>query len=174
MATGHLTVAELVTFILFMLLFMGPVNTAFTAVQFLAAALGALQRITDIQQIPAEDATDIITHPTLPAPSAAPMIQFRDARFGYRPDHPVLDSVSFTVARGSRTAIVGLSGAGKSTLLALIERFYDLDGGRIELAGVDITALPRTVLRSQLGMWNRTRPRSRAPSGRTSPSRPRR
>ncbi|MDV7357421.1 ABC transporter ATP-binding protein [Rhodococcus oxybenzonivorans] len=157
-ATGHLTVAELVTFILFMLLFMGPVNTAFTAVQSLAAALGALQRITDIQRIPAEDAADIITHPALPAPSAAPMVRFRDARFGYRPDHPVLDSVSFTVARGSRTAIVGLSGAGKSTLLALIERFYDLDGGRIELAGVDITALPRTVLRSQLGYVEQNAP----------------
>jgi len=157
-ATGHLTVAELVTFILFMLLFMGPVNTAFTAVQSIAAALGALQRITDIQQIPAEDAADIITHPTLPAPSAAPMVQFRDARFGYRPDHRVLDSVSFTVARGSRTAIVGLSGAGKSTLLALIERFYDLDRGRIELAGVDITALPRTVLRSQLGYVEQNAP----------------
>lgn len=82
-----------------MLLFMDPVNTAFTAVQSIAAALGALQRITDIQQIPAEDVADIITHPTLPASSASPMVQFRDTRFGYRPDHPVLDSVSFTVAR---------------------------------------------------------------------------
>ncbi|QSE95183.1 ABC transporter ATP-binding protein [Rhodococcus pseudokoreensis] len=156
-ATGHLTVAELVTFILFMLLFMGPVNTAFTAVQSVAAALGALQRITEIEQIPAEDAADIITHPTLPA-SSAPMVEFRDARFGYRPAHPVLDSVSFTVARGSRTAIVGLSGAGKSTLLALVERFYDLDGGRIELAGVNITGLPRTVLRSQLGYVEQNAP----------------
>ncbi|MCQ4117831.1 ABC transporter ATP-binding protein [Rhodococcus tibetensis] len=158
-ATGHLTVAELVTFILFMLLFMDPVNTAFTAVQSLAAALGALQRITDIQQIPAEDATDTITHRQLsPSASSAPIIQFRDVRFGYRPNHLVLDSVSFTVARGSRTAIVGLSGAGKSTLLALVERFYDLDGGRIELAGVDITSLPRTVLRSQLGYVEQNAP----------------
>lgn len=50
--TGHLTVAELVTFLLFMSLFMGPVNTAFTAVQSVAAALGALQRITDISRSP--------------------------------------------------------------------------------------------------------------------------
>ncbi|WP_232238167.1 ABC transporter ATP-binding protein [Rhodococcus sp. 2G] len=59
--------------------------------------------------------------------------------------------MSFTVPRGSRTAIVGPSGAGKSTLLALIERFYDPDDGRIELGGVDIAALPRRVLRAGIG-----------------------
>ncbi|MFZ2173737.1 MAG: ABC transporter ATP-binding protein [Rhodococcus sp. (in: high G+C Gram-positive bacteria)] len=126
-------------------------NTAFTAVQSVAAALGALQRITDIQQVPAEDATDTIRHREIPAPSEAPMLRFDGVRFGYRPDHPVLDSVSFTVARGSRTAIVGLSGAGKSTLLALVERFDEVESGRIEIAGVDITDVPRPVLRSQLG-----------------------
>ncbi|MGW4337478.1 ATP-binding cassette domain-containing protein [Rhodococcus koreensis] len=66
-------------------------------------------------------------------------------------DQPPLDLFHIRVPRGSRTAIVGLSGAGKSTLLALIERFYDLGVGRIEIAGVDITDLPRTVLRAHLG-----------------------
>ena len=157
-ATGHLTVAELVTFILFMLLFMGPVNTAFTAVQSVAAALGALQRITDIQQISAEDATDTIRHRQLPAPSEAPMLRFDGVRFGYRPDQLVLDSVSFAVVRGSRTAIVGLSGAGKSTILALVERFYEVDDGRIDVAGADITDLPRSVLRSHLGYVEQNAP----------------
>ncbi|MGW5153289.1 ABC transporter ATP-binding protein [Rhodococcus koreensis] len=149
-ATGDLTVAELVTFILFMLLFMDPVNTAFGAVQSVAGALGALQRITEIQQIPAEDATDTLRYPALPD-TAAVMLRFEDVHFAYRPGHPVLAGVNLRVPSGSRTAIVGLSGAGKSTLLALIERFYDLDAGRIEVAGVDITDLPRVVLRAHLG-----------------------
>ena len=149
-AAGDLTVAELVTFILFMLLFMGPVNTAFGAVQSVSAALGALQRITEIQQVPAEDATDTIRCPALPD-TAAVMLRLEDVHFAYRPGHPVLAGVSVRVPQGSRTAIVGLSGAGKSTLLALVERFYDLDAGRIEVAGVDITDVPRSVLRAHLG-----------------------
>jgi ATP-binding cassette subfamily B protein len=49
-------------------------------------------------------------------------------------------------------AIVGPTGAGKTTLVNLVMRFYDLDAGRITLDGVDITAMPRATLRSQVGM----------------------
>jgi ABC-type multidrug transport system fused ATPase/permease subunit len=59
--------------------------------------------------------------------------------------------VSFTVARGSRVALVGPSGAGKSTVLALIERFYDATGGRICVDGHDVRDLPRAALRRRLG-----------------------
>ncbi|NMM91580.1 hypothetical protein B2J88_46035 [Rhodococcus sp. SRB_17] len=150
-AGGDLSVAELVTFILFMFLFMGPVNTAFTAVQSVATAFGALQRITEIRQVPTEDAADTIRYPQLPE-STAPMLRFHDVSFSYEPGHaPVLDEVTLTVERGSRTAIVGPSGAGKSTLLALTERFYDIAHGRIEVGGIDITDLPRAVLRAQVG-----------------------
>ncbi|TFD52963.1 ABC transporter ATP-binding protein [Cryobacterium frigoriphilum] len=63
----------------------------------------------------------------------------------------VLHGVSFSAPRGLRTALVGPSGAGKSTILALIERFYDASAGTVRLGGVDIRALDRTALRSQIG-----------------------
>jgi ATP-binding cassette subfamily B protein len=63
----------------------------------------------------------------------------------------VLRGVSFSVPRGSRTALVGPSGAGKSTILALIERFYDPTAGVVRFDGVDIRALDRTELRGQIG-----------------------
>ncbi len=53
---------------------------------------------------------------------------------------------------GQTVAIVGPTGAGKTTLVNLIMRFYDVDSGRITLDGVDITAMPRAELRSQIGM----------------------
>ncbi|MFF0284280.1 ATP-binding cassette domain-containing protein [Rhodococcus aetherivorans] len=70
----------------------------------------------------------------------------------------VLDSVSFAVVRGSRTAIVELSGASKSAILALVERFYEVNDGRIDVAGADITDLPRSVLRSYLGYVEQNAP----------------
>jgi ATP-binding cassette subfamily B protein len=63
----------------------------------------------------------------------------------------VLDSVSFSIPAGSRTALVGPSGAGKSTVLSLVERFYDPVEGTIELLGEDITTIQRTELRAMMG-----------------------
>jgi ATP-binding cassette subfamily B protein len=63
----------------------------------------------------------------------------------------VLHGVSFSAPRGKRTALVGPSGAGKSTILALIERFYDPTSGVIRLGGIDLRALDRADLRSQIG-----------------------
>src|SRR5690606_2865794 len=56
------------------------------------------------------------------------------------------------VEPGQTVAIVGKTGAGKTTLVNLIMRFYELDGGRILLDGVDIADLPRGELRSRIGM----------------------
>jgi ABC-type multidrug transport system fused ATPase/permease subunit len=66
-------------------------------------------------------------------------------------DLTVLRGVSFTAPRGKRTALVGPSGAGKSTILALIERFYDPTAGVVRLGGIDVRALDREALRSQIG-----------------------
>jgi len=66
-------------------------------------------------------------------------------------DRTVLHGISFSAARGKRTALVGPSGAGKSTILALIERFYDPTEGIVRLGGVDIRGLDRDELRAQIG-----------------------
>lgn len=66
-------------------------------------------------------------------------------------EREVLRGVSFTVARGSRVALVGPSGAGKSTVLSLVERFYDPTGGAILVDGVDARDLARDDLRSRFG-----------------------
>jgi ATP-binding cassette subfamily B protein len=63
---------------------------------------------------------------------------------------PVLRDVSFTAASGKTTALVGASGAGKTTLVALLERFYDLDSGVIEIDGQDISRVTKQSLRQSL------------------------
>ncbi|WP_082714931.1 ABC transporter ATP-binding protein [Falsirhodobacter sp. alg1] len=69
----------------------------------------------------------------------APALRFEDVSFSYNNDHDqALRNISFSVAPGSVTALVGPSGAGKTTVARLIPRFWDVTSGKIELGGVDI------------------------------------
>lgn len=165
-ATGALTIAQLVTFIIFLFMMVMPLGQVFGAVNSVNQALGALGRIQEVVNLPTESQSDreLAEHVSLTAGAKpdAPAIAFRDVRFTYRSipaEHEegeitetrVLHGVSFDVQKGSRTALVGPSGAGKSTVLGLIERFYDPDSGVVELDGIDLRALDRAELRAQLG-----------------------
>ena len=77
-------------------------------------------------------------------------IVFDEVSFSYAQGMPVVRGVSFAAEAGRTTAIVGGSGAGKSTLIALVQRFYDLDGGRIVIDGQDIAGVTKHSLRSQI------------------------
>ncbi|MFC0529727.1 ABC transporter ATP-binding protein [Phytohabitans kaempferiae] len=83
---------------------------------------------------------------------AEPAIELRDVRFGYESGRTTVDGVSFTVRRGTTTAIVGPSGAGKSTLLALIARFHETDSGSVRVLGHDVRDYDPADLMRQLGI----------------------
>merc|ERR1711877_69628 len=71
--------------------------------------------------------------------------------FPTRPDVLVLNAFSLKLPKNTTTALVGSSGSGKSTVVSLIQRFYDVDGGKITLDGVDLTHLDMSWFRSQIG-----------------------
>ena len=76
-------------------------------------------------------------------------IAFENVRFAYREGAGVLDGVTFTARQGEVTALIGPSGGGKSTACKLAARFWDVNGGKITLGGVDISTIdPETLLRS--------------------------
>jgi ATP-binding cassette subfamily B protein len=77
-------------------------------------------------------------------------VRFNEVSFAYSENLPVLYGVDFVAEAGKTTAIVGASGAGKSTLTALLERFYDVDGGSIEIDGQDISKVTKQSLREQI------------------------
>ncbi|MDR1768552.1 MAG: ABC transporter ATP-binding protein/permease [Propionibacteriaceae bacterium] len=79
-------------------------------------------------------------------------VEFEHVAFSYSPDKPLIKDLSLVAEPGATIAIVGPTGAGKTTLVNLILRFYDVQSGRITLDGIDITKLPRKVLREQIGM----------------------
>ncbi len=113
------------------------------------------QSLTDLEQMisllaikPAiEDRPDA---PALEVGSGA--VSFRCVDFRYDPRRPILSDVDFRVASGATVAIVGPSGAGKSTITRLLFRFYDVDGGAIEIDGQDIREVTQNSLRRAIGV----------------------
>ena len=79
-------------------------------------------------------------------------IAFSHVRFGYNPERPLMQDVSFTAKPGQKIAVVGSTGAGKTTLVNLLMRFYEVDGGKITVDGVDTAAVARSGLRKNFGM----------------------
>jgi len=79
-------------------------------------------------------------------------VAFEHIRFGYDPAKPIIKDFSFEARAGQRVAIVGPTGAGKTTLVKLLMRYYELDGGRILVDGVDIRTMSRHELRRKFGM----------------------
>ncbi|WP_144720764.1 ABC transporter ATP-binding protein [Agrococcus jejuensis] len=167
-ATGELPIASLVGFLMFLSYMIFPLGQMIGAVTAVSTALGALGRIQEIVRLAPEDAGDIAVDETPTGDAVA----FEGVSFRYPEsvvrsrrevegtdadeDAPlespiVLQDVSFTVAPGTRTAIVGPSGAGKSTLFALVERFYDPTAGRIVIAGRDARSVERRALRAGIG-----------------------
>jgi ATP-binding cassette, subfamily B, multidrug efflux pump len=83
----------------------------------------------------------------------APAVAFEHVTFRYKPSGaPVLNDISFTIARGETVAIVGATGAGKSTVTGLVQRFYDVDSGIVKVGGRDVRDYQRESLRSRFAV----------------------
>ena len=79
-------------------------------------------------------------------------ITYEHVAFSYNPENPILTDVNFEVPGGSMYAIVGPSGSGKSTVVNLIPRLYDVNGGSVKVAGVDVRDFDLEYLRSKIGV----------------------
>ena len=85
-----------------------------------------------------------------PAPRLQGQIEFDRVAFSYTSDRSVLSDVSFNIAAGRMTALVGPTGSGKTTIAALIGRFYDPGSGAVKMDGVDLREFEQKSLRDQI------------------------
>lgn len=79
-------------------------------------------------------------------------VQFEHVNFGYEPGHPILKDISLYGKPGQKIAFVGSTGAGKTTITNLINRFYDIDGGKLTYDGIDVSRIKKDDLRHSLGI----------------------
>ena len=145
-----LTVADLVGFFLYLELFYQPLHHLSGAWEQIQEALASADRVTELlEEVPEVDDAEKAVALPLPIKGG---ITLQDVRFGYIPGETILNSVNLDIAPRSTVALVGPTGVGKTTLAGLIPRFYDVDGGRICIDGIDIRRLSLDSLRAQISI----------------------
>ncbi|PYR37599.1 MAG: hypothetical protein DMF89_23465 [Acidobacteria bacterium] len=149
-ASGHLTIGELTSFIATLFLMYGPAKKLSRVNANLQQAMAASERIFELLDTHTEVAEKA---GALELPRFQRTIEFRDVSFKYD-EMPgrILRDVSFAVRVGEMIAIVGRSGAGKTTMVNLLPRFYDVTAGSIAIDGVDIRDVALASLRRQIGI----------------------
>ncbi|MFP1643929.1 ABC transporter transmembrane domain-containing protein [Pontitalea aquivivens] len=149
---GHMSVGELVQFVIYAVMVAGSVGALSEIWGELQRAAGATERLVELL-----GAGDTVRDPAHPLPLPMPAkgaIGFEDVTFHYpsRPDVSALDHVSLSIAPGETVALVGPSGAGKTTVIQLIQRFWDPETGRVTIDGHDLRDMARADFRRAIAL----------------------
>ncbi|MGN1473443.1 MAG: ABC transporter ATP-binding protein [Eubacteriales bacterium] len=145
---GRITVGQLSVFLSYASQYAKPFNEISGVITELQNALTCAARVFVLLDEP-EETPD----PAQPeTPPSEGRVTLRDVSFRYIPERPLIDDLSLAVSPGQRIAIVGPTGCGKTTLINLLMRFYDVNGGSIEVDGTDVRHMTRADLRSRYGM----------------------
>jgi ATP-binding cassette, subfamily B, multidrug efflux pump len=148
-ATGGMSLGDVVAFIQYSRQFTFPIIQLASVVNVLQSAVASAERVFELLD-EAEESADPADAPAFLEPVGS--VAFEDVSFRYEPEKPLIDDLNLVVEAGRTVAIVGPTGAGKTTLVNLLMRFYELDGGRITVDGIDTRELRRDSLRRAFGM----------------------
>ena len=148
-ATGQMSLGDVIAFIQYSRQFTFPIIQTASIANVLQSAVASAERVFELLD-EREEIADPVASVLLRDMRGA--VAFEDVSFRYLPDVPLIDELDLVVEAGHTIAIVGPTGAGKTTLVNLLMRFYELDGGRITVDGVDTRDMTRDDLRRMFGM----------------------
>ena len=144
-----LTIGNIQSMLQYSKKFTRPINEIANQYASILTALAGTERIFDIM-----DSADEIDEGTaeIRVVDIEGRISFEKIEFAYEKNEPVLKGLDLSVEKGQKIAIVGATGSGKTTIVNLLTRFYELDGGRITIDGIDITEMPKDTLRRSIAI----------------------
>jgi ATP-binding cassette subfamily B protein len=146
---GWATVGTIAAFYNYSRKFAAPLRQLGNLYNQIQSALAGAERVFEVldKQPELTDAPHAV-----PLDDVAGEVLFDHVDFSYVPGVPVLKDVSMTAQPGQTIALVGPTGAGKTTMINLLTRFYDIDGGAIQIDGWDTREIQKASLRRQLGI----------------------
>ena len=147
-ATGNLSIGDVQAFIQYSRQFTQPLTQIAAMINLLQSGMASAERVFELLD-ETEESPDHADAP-FPDPLRGRVV-FHDVTFSYT-DQPLIENLHLTAEPGQTIAIVGPTGAGKTTLTNLVLRFYELQGGRITLDGVDVADMDRSELRENFGV----------------------
>ena len=144
-----MTAGEFTSFFTAMMMAYRPLKSLANTNATLQEGLAAAQRVFGLMDVKPE-ITDSVSAQELEPKGGT--IDFDNVGFAYSNGATAVQGVSFTVAAGTKVALVGPSGAGKSTVLNLVPRFYDVGNGRVSIDGQDVRDVTLSSLRANIGL----------------------
>jgi ATP-binding cassette subfamily B multidrug efflux pump len=146
-ATG-ITVGKLVSFIMFIQLFFRPIRMIADRYNTLQMGIVGSSRIINLL----DDETDIMPNGAFSATEVKGQVKFDHVWFAYNDADYVLKDISLDIKAGETIALVGATGAGKSSIINLLNRFYEINRGSIQVNGMDIKEFDTASLRKNIGV----------------------
>ena len=144
-----LDLGDITAFIQYSRQFTMPIVQTANIANIIQSTIACAERVFEVLD-EEEEEKDRANFKVLEAPKGN--VLFKDVDFSYKKDEKLIEKMNIDIKQGDTVAIVGPTGAGKTTLVNLLMRFYELDGGKILIDGVDIKDLKRSDLRSLFGM----------------------
>ena len=150
---GRITIGDFTKYILFITMFLKPINRLVSIFEQLQNGMTGFQRFVEIMDQKDETDTGTIRAETLKGDIAFDHVSFRyENSDAADAESSVIHDLSLRIAPGKTVALVGPSGGGKTTICNLIPRFYEADAGVISIDGIDIRDLTRESLRRNIGI----------------------
>ncbi len=145
---GKISVADFVTFVMYINIFMTPVRKLIGFVEQYQNGMTGFVRFCEIMDYPAEeDKSDAVDMGTVKGE-----IEFDSVSFSYEDSAEILSGLSFKVEPGKTLALVGPSGGGKTTICHLLPRFYRVTDGQVKIDGVSVEDATLESLRRNIGI----------------------